>query len=100
MPKLATYFRSLALHGIRPSQARLAQLLAFLRDMPKGGDLHKDLAGAIYAESWIDFARREWSLCRSHKLKPDRTTLRFFLRTIHQQTRRALCLRRPVFTTL
>ena len=31
-------------------------LLAFLRDMPKGGDLHNHLAGAIYAEHWIDFA--------------------------------------------
>jgi len=31
-------------------------LLAFLREMPKGGDLHNHLAGAIYAESWIDFA--------------------------------------------
>lgn len=30
--------------------------LAFLRDMPKGGDLHNHLDGAIYAESWIDFA--------------------------------------------
>ena len=30
--------------------------LAFLRDMPKGGDLHNHLPGAIYAESWIDFA--------------------------------------------
>ncbi|MCU1298084.1 MAG: adenosine deaminase, partial [Acidobacteriaceae bacterium] len=25
-------------------------LLAFLRDMPKGGDLHNHLSGAIYAE--------------------------------------------------
>jgi adenosine deaminase len=31
-------------------------LLAFLRDMPKGGDLHNHLEGAIYAESLIDFA--------------------------------------------
>jgi adenosine deaminase len=31
-------------------------LLAFLRDMPKGADLHNHLAGAIYAESWINFA--------------------------------------------
>ena len=30
--------------------------LAFLREMPKGGDLHNHLAGAVYAESWIDFA--------------------------------------------
>jgi hypothetical protein len=30
--------------------------LAFLREMPKGGDLHNHLSGSIYAESWIDFA--------------------------------------------
>jgi hypothetical protein len=37
-------------------------LLAFLRDMPKGGDLHNHLAGAIYAESMIDFAAQD-GLC-------------------------------------
>jgi adenosine deaminase len=31
-------------------------LLAFLRAMPKGGDLHNHLDGAIYAEDLIDFA--------------------------------------------
>ena len=31
-------------------------LLDFLRDMPKGGDLHNHLFGAIYAEDLIDFA--------------------------------------------
>jgi hypothetical protein len=30
--------------------------LAFLREMPKGGDLHNHLTGGMYAESWIDFA--------------------------------------------
>lgn len=34
-------------------------LLAFLREMPKGGDLHNHLAGAIYAESLIDFAAED-----------------------------------------
>jgi adenosine deaminase len=34
-------------------------LLAFLRRMPKGGDLHIHLAGAIYAESLIDFAAQD-----------------------------------------
>lgn len=42
-------------------------LLAFLRDMPKGGDLHNHLSGSIYAESWIDFAVED-NLC------VDRTT--------------------------
>jgi hypothetical protein len=31
-------------------------LLEFLREMPKGGDLHNHLSGAIYAESLIDWA--------------------------------------------
>ena len=34
-------------------------LLPFLREMPKGGDLHSHLAGAIYAESLIDFAAED-----------------------------------------
>lgn len=42
-------------------------LLAFLRQMPKGGDLHNHLSGSIYAESWIDFAAED-GLC------VDRTT--------------------------
>ena len=42
-------------------------LLEFLRGMPKGADLHNHLAGAIYAESWIDFAAHD-NLC------VDRTT--------------------------
>ena len=31
-------------------------LLTFLHDMPKGGDLHNHLTGAIYAEDMIDWA--------------------------------------------
>jgi adenosine deaminase len=31
-------------------------LLAFVRDLPKGGDLHNHLDGAVYAEDLIDFA--------------------------------------------
>lgn len=37
-------------------------LLAFLQQMPKGGDLHNHVSGAIYAESWIDFAAQD-NLC-------------------------------------
>jgi adenosine deaminase len=36
--------------------------LAFLREMPKGGDLHNHLGGAIYAEDLIDFAADD-NLC-------------------------------------
>ncbi len=31
-------------------------LLALVRDLPKGGDLHNHLDGAIYAEDLVDFA--------------------------------------------
>jgi len=41
--------------------------LAFLRDMPKGGDLHVHLSGALYAENLIDYAASD-NLC------VDRTT--------------------------
>lgn len=33
-------------------------LLAFLRDMPKGADLHNHLTGSIYAESYIQIAAK------------------------------------------
>jgi hypothetical protein len=38
------------------------ELLDYVRQMPKGGDLHYHLVGGIYAESWIDFAARD-NLC-------------------------------------
>jgi hypothetical protein len=41
--------------------------MAFLRDMPKGGDLHIHLSGALYAENLIDYAASD-NLC------VDRTT--------------------------
>ena len=44
-------------------------LLAFLHNMPKGGDLHNHLTGAIYAEDYVDFAASD-NLC------VDRTTSR------------------------
>jgi adenosine deaminase len=44
-------------------------LLAFLHDMPKGGDLHNHLDGAVYAEDFIDFAASD-GMCI------DRTTSR------------------------
>jgi adenosine deaminase len=42
--------------------------LAFLREMPKGGDLHNHLGGAIYAEDLIDYAAQD-------KLCLDRATM-------------------------
>ncbi len=41
-------------------------LEAFLREMPKGGDLHNHLSGAIYAESYLQFAIRD-GLCIDQK---------------------------------
>src|SRR5438046_713540 len=32
------------------------QMLAFLLQMPKGGDLHNHLSGAVYAESYIQWS--------------------------------------------
>src|SRR6267143_6015503 len=46
--RTALYFES-----IRKSPP---QELAFLLKMPKGGDLHNHLSGAIYAESYIQWA--------------------------------------------
>lgn len=37
-------------------------LRAFLQEMPKGGDIHSHLYGAIYAESWLRFAQED-GLC-------------------------------------
>jgi adenosine deaminase len=47
-PKAARYLESI--------RKQPSLLLAFLHDMPKGGDLHNHLDGAIYAEDLIDFA--------------------------------------------
>ena len=56
--KTATYFDS-----IRKSPP---QQLAFLLKMPKGGDLHNHLSGAIYAESYIAWAA-EAGLCVNNR---------------------------------
>src|SRR5262245_18026723 len=32
------------------------EMFAFLKRMPKGGDLHNHLSGAVYAESYIQWA--------------------------------------------
>ena len=48
-----TALTALAFEQIRENPPWLA---AFLLDMPKGGDLHSHLTGAIYAESYIRWA--------------------------------------------
>jgi len=55
-PEAATG-RSLALIRTNP-----ARLWPFLREMPKGGDLHNHLSGAIYAESYLRWAAED-GLC-------------------------------------
>jgi len=52
--KTARYFESVR------SQPLL--LHAFLQQMPKGGDLHNHLSGAVYAESFIQYAAQD-GLC-------------------------------------
>lgn len=52
----ATARRFAALRG------RPLQQLAFLREMPKGGDLHTHLSGAVYAESYLKWAAQD-NLC-------------------------------------
>src|SRR5689334_19199710 len=56
--RTANYFES-----IRKSPP---QQLAFLLKMPKGADLHNHLSGAIYAESYIDWAA-EKGLCVNNR---------------------------------
>jgi len=43
-------------HYLDSVRKQLGLLLAFVRDLPKGGDLHNHLDGAIYAEDFVDFA--------------------------------------------
>lgn len=43
-------------------RTRTPELTAFLREMPKGGDLHNHLGGAIYAESMIAWGAQD-SVC-------------------------------------
>ncbi len=50
----------------RAVRVQQPQLWAFLKDMPKGGDLHVHLSGAIYAESMIAWAAED-GLCVDEK---------------------------------
>jgi adenosine deaminase len=80
-PSVSCFFILLALCGLASAQTAEQKttryfesirnqpplLLTFAHDMPKGGDLHNHLSGAIYAEDLIDFAASD-NLC------VDRTT--------------------------
>jgi adenosine deaminase len=52
--RTAQYFRSI--------RTNPALLYTFLREMPKGGDLHNHLSGSIYAESYLAWAAAD-GLC-------------------------------------
>ncbi|MBL8190096.1 MAG: hypothetical protein JNK38_18925, partial [Acidobacteria bacterium] len=39
------------------------EVYAFLREMPKGGDLHLHLSGTVYAESFIEWAATQPNIC-------------------------------------
>ncbi len=56
--RTARYFQSI--------QSQPPLLWAFLKEMPKGGDLHSHLSGAIYAESMIRWAAED-GLCVDKK---------------------------------
>lgn len=43
--------------------ADATQLKAFLAAVPKGGDLHNHLSGAVYAETYLDWAKAEGGYC-------------------------------------
>ena len=57
-----------ASHYLKSIQHEPELLLPFLREMPKGGDLHNHLGGAVYAEDLIDYAAQD-------KLCVDRPTM-------------------------
>ncbi len=48
--------------ALNEARSNLGALYALLKQMPKGGDLHNHLTGAVYAESLIQFAA-ESGLC-------------------------------------
>ncbi|HVH85515.1 MAG TPA: hypothetical protein VM912_02245 [Terriglobales bacterium] len=56
--RTSRYFESIRNHP--------PQLEAFLREMPKGGDLHNHLSGAVYAESYLQYAIND-KLCIDRK---------------------------------
>ena len=49
-------------HYLATVRGEPTRLLAFLRELPKGGDLHNHLAGSVYAEDLIRFAAQD-GLC-------------------------------------
>lgn len=44
---------------VLPDSSNLAALTQFLGQMPKGGDIHHHYSGAMYAETYLDWAKRD-----------------------------------------
>ena len=75
-------------HGSRNAEARAAEafararsegplpLHAFVEEMPKGGDLHMHLSGAVYAETFLDEAAQDGLCVDPAALAFDRTAAR------------------------
>ncbi|HEX8926162.1 MAG TPA: adenosine deaminase [Terriglobales bacterium] len=55
-----------AAHALEAARANEGSLYAFLREMPKGADLHNHDVGAVYAESWVKWAAQS-NLCVDSK---------------------------------
>ncbi len=53
--RTARYFESVKTNPL--------ELYAFLREMPKGADLHLHLSGTVYAESFIEWAATQSDIC-------------------------------------
>lgn len=58
---LLALLASISLAGAQslPSASDVSGLTAFLARMPKGGDIHHHYSGAIYAETYLDWAQRK-----------------------------------------
>ncbi|MEA5470961.1 adenosine deaminase [Spirulina sp. 06S082] len=54
---------------------RPTKLRAFLQRMPKGGDIHSHLSGAVYAESYLEWAAEEGYCVNTDTLSTDHLTL-------------------------
>src|SRR6266404_337786 len=58
-PTARRSLEQLAELNLQAARQNPLQLRHFLLGMPKGGDLHNHLSGAVYAESWIRAAAED-----------------------------------------
>src|SRR5687768_17102032 len=61
-PRRATTAEARTARYFETIRNRPPELILFLRDMPKGADLHNHLSGGIYAETFIQWAA-EGAMC-------------------------------------